>query len=180
MTKQWMSMAVVVLLSGYLAACSGGPQSGANTQATDMAGGSGADGGAGGSGMHRPGGESYGLSGPGAAEALTANGYRIHFAFNSDLLSAEATHLLQQNASWLRSNPSTLMVEGHCDERGTREFNLALGQKRAESVKRYLVSQGVAATTIQTVSFGKERPVNPGHEEGAWALNRRSEVLISK
>ncbi|MDE0179549.1 MAG: OmpA family protein, partial [Gammaproteobacteria bacterium] len=67
-------------------------------------------------------------------------------------------------------------IEGHCDERGTREYNLALGERRSEAVRRYLISAGVRSTQIETVSFGEERPVDPGHDESAWAKNRRAEM----
>ncbi len=112
----------------------------------------------------------------GTVEDFMVNvGDRVFFAFDSSALDARAQSLLQAQAAWLRSYPSvTITVEGHCDERGTREYNLALGDRRASAVKDYLVALGVAPGRVATVSFGKERPVALGHNDAAWSQNRRA------
>jgi peptidoglycan-associated lipoprotein len=86
--------------------------------------------------------------------------------------------MLKGNAAWFNANPGKKMrVEGHCDERGTVEYNLALGQKRADAAKAFIVNLGVDGKLIETVSYGKERPVDPGHNEAAWSKNRRAHFL---
>ncbi len=98
----------------------------------------------------------------------------IYFAYDSSSLSAEAKAVLSAQAQYLRDNPSTsVVIEGHADERGTREYNLALGERRANSVRQYLVGAGVDSSRVTTISYGKERPVAPGSDETSWALNRR-------
>lgn len=108
-------------------------------------------------------------------EDLVANvGDRIFFGFDKFDLTADARATLEKQAAWLKKNPGvSVMVEGHCDERGTREYNLALGERRANSVKDYLVANGIPASRIKTISYGKERPVALGANEAAWAQNRR-------
>lgn len=117
-------------------------------------------------------------SGPAAgseAHFVVTAGDRVFFAYDSSELSAAAQATLDLQAQWLRSFPSaTIRVEGHCDERGTREYNLALGERRANSVREYLISQGVNAGRIETISYGKERPAVAGANETAWSQNRRS------
>ena len=99
----------------------------------------------------------------------------IFFEFDSSTLSAEAESILRAKAEWMRRNPSlTIVIEGHCDNRGTTEYNLALGERRAESVKRFLIDLGIAETRIRTISFGEERPLVMGDNEEAWAKNRRA------
>lgn len=106
---------------------------------------------------------------------------RIHFDFDDYSLRPDAREILKRHASWLKEHPSVkLVIEGHCDERGTSEYNLALGQKRAESAKNFLVEMGVEASRIETVSFGEEIPLDPGHNEEAWAKNRRAEFVVKK
>jgi peptidoglycan-associated lipoprotein len=104
----------------------------------------------------------------------------IHFGFDSALLNPEAQSLLQIKAQWLRDNPDVIavLIEGHCDERGTEAYNMALGAKRAEAVKKYLSDLGLVDRTISTKSFGEEKPVAPGHDEQAWAQNRRASFVI--
>ncbi|MBF0124245.1 MAG: peptidoglycan-associated lipoprotein Pal [Magnetococcales bacterium] len=105
--------------------------------------------------------------------------HRVFFGFNADNVSDEAARILTDNARWIQQKkPSEIIVEGHCDERGTREFNLALGQKRAEAVKQFLSTQGVDWSRIRTVSFGKERPLVSGHDDFAWSQNRRAELVL--
>ena len=103
---------------------------------------------------------------------------RVFFAFNDDTLTAEAREKLSTIADIL-SHHSTLKIriEGNCDERGTEEYNLALGQRRAEASRRYLTNLGVQEDQIQTVSYGKEKPLNDGHDEEAWKQNRLDDVV---
>lgn len=99
----------------------------------------------------------------------------FYFDFDRSELKPRARTLLAGHARYLRDNPrARLTIEGHCDERGTREYNLALGERRATAVRSYLQSLGVRASQLSTVSFGEERPVDPGHTESAWAKNRRA------
>lgn len=98
----------------------------------------------------------------------------IHFAFDSYSLDATAKSVLGEDAAWLNKNPKAKVeVEGHCDERGTSEYNLVLGKKRAHAAYDYLRSLGVAADRMSPKSYGKEMPLDPGHNEVAWAKNRR-------
>lgn len=103
----------------------------------------------------------------------------VRFDYDQSDLSEEARAILQANADWLQANPKrSIRIEGHCDERGTVEYNLALGQRRAAAVKDYLASLGVGAERMRTVSYGKERPADPGHAEFAWSQNRRAEFYV--
>ncbi|MEO5377756.1 MAG: peptidoglycan-associated lipoprotein Pal [Magnetococcus sp. DMHC-6] len=105
--------------------------------------------------------------------------HRVYFDFNSAIVTSEGQQTLAQNAQWLTSqNAQDITVEGHCDERGTRDYNLALGQKRADAVKDVLVSQGISSSKIHTVSYGKERPLVNEHNESAWSRNRRAEIVV--
>lgn len=106
--------------------------------------------------------------------------HRVRFALNSALIDEEASRVLAHNAAWVRAHHPTgmLTIEGHCDERGTREYNLALGQQRADAVLRFLVSQGMDETRLKTVSYGKERPLVWGHDASAWKENRRAEIVF--
>jgi peptidoglycan-associated lipoprotein len=112
---------------------------------------------------------------PGTLQDFTQNvGDRVFFSFDRYDLTPEAQATLQKQAAWLKAYPQvTVVVEGHADERGTREYNLALGERRASSVANYLVALGIDANRIQTISYGKERPAVDGHDETAWAQNRR-------
>ena len=111
---------------------------------------------------------------PGSREDFVANvGDRVFFAFDKSDLSADARRTLDRQAAWLKQwSNQRLTVEGHCDERGTREYNLALGERRAAAVKDYLVASGVSASRLSTISYGKERPIVLGSNEAAWAQNR--------
>jgi peptidoglycan-associated lipoprotein len=103
----------------------------------------------------------------------------IHFAFDRYELSANSREILTRNAEFiLQFSEAKIQIEGHCDERGTSEYNLALGERRAMSAKRYLISLGVPAHRLSTISYGEELPVDPGHSEGAWAKNRRGHFVI--
>lgn len=104
----------------------------------------------------------------------------IHFEFDSAALSEEAKQTLERHAEWLTRYPSvTILIEGHCDERGTVEYNLALGERRAMAAYNYLQSLGVPADRLKTISYGKEFPLDPAHNEAAWARNRRGHFVIT-
>jgi len=103
----------------------------------------------------------------------------IRFDYDKYDIRREDEGILKENAAFLKKNPNMkVQIEGHCDERGTVEYNLALGERRANSTKRYLVSLGISADRISTISFGKERPLDPGHNEEAWAKNRRAHIVV--
>jgi peptidoglycan-associated lipoprotein len=121
-----------------------------------------------------PGGISASRFGPGSQQELAATaGDRVFFAFDSAQISPEGQQILQRQANWLRHYPSVhVTIEGHCDERGTREYNLALGERRADAAKRVLVAAGIAPGRIAIISYGKERPIVPGSTEEAYAQNR--------
>ncbi|MBF0271679.1 MAG: peptidoglycan-associated lipoprotein Pal [Magnetococcales bacterium] len=179
-TKRSNLLAVSLLSLGLLAGCGavpgGSPDSGeAGATGTGQAG-VGEDGRA----LGRHDGSSAYLDGrnPNDPSGRGANGepeHRVHFDLNSSIIDARASDILAQNARWLGKRNVT--VEGHCDERGTREYNLALGQKRADAAKQYLISQGVDGSRIKTVSYGKERPLVNGHNEAAWGQNRRADLV---
>lgn len=102
------------------------------------------------------------------------------FEYNEAGLSADAQSALTSSANWLKGDGKaySLLVEGHCDERGTEQYNLALGDKRAHTAKEYLATLGVDGSRIRTVSYGEERPFDPGHDESAWSKNRRAHLVI--
>lgn len=102
----------------------------------------------------------------------------IFFSFDSSALSNEAQDQLKQNAAWLQSHGAqSVVIEGHCDERGTDEYNVALGERRAVSAKQYLTTLGVGDARVSTVSYGEEKPFDPGHNEEAWSKNRRGHFV---
>ena len=104
---------------------------------------------------------------------------RVFFAFDSSAISPDAAEVLDTQVKWLKKHQNVnVVVQGYCDERGTREYNLALGERRANAVKQFLVSQGVDAARISTISYGKERPAVLGNNEAAWAQNRRAVTVI--
>jgi len=104
----------------------------------------------------------------------------VHFAYDSFTLSEEAKSILAQKATWLTENPQApVKIEGHCDERGTTAYNLALGERRANVVKEYLVALGIRPSQLSTISYGEEFPLDPGHHEEAWARNRRAHFVIT-
>jgi peptidoglycan-associated lipoprotein len=103
----------------------------------------------------------------------------IYFEFDSATLTIEAQEILRKKAHWLEKNPDVVIViEGHCDNRGTEAYNLALGERRAESAKAFLTDLGIDVTKIMTISYGEERPINPDDTEEAWANNRRASFVI--
>ena len=117
----------------------------------------------------------------GSQEDLIVNvGDRVFFGYDSSDLDSDALELLQDQVAWLKQNSNvSVTIEGHCDERGTREYNLALGEKRAQAVKNYLIGLGINPDRISTISYGKERPAVVGSNDGAWAQNRRSVTIVN-
>jgi len=108
----------------------------------------------------------------------TENLKKIYFDYDDDKLNVEARSVLSDNSLWLKKNQDVeVLIEGHCDERGTVEYNMALGDRRAKAVRRYLMKLGVSGKRIATISYGEEKPVDFGHDENAWAKNRRAETL---
>jgi len=106
---------------------------------------------------------------------------RIYFAFDKSDLTAESQTLLKQQANWLRDNSSySVRIDGHCDERGTNEYNLALGERRAHAAKKFLTDLGISGDRISPLSYGEERPAAPGHNEQAWSKNRRDGFKLIK
>ena len=102
------------------------------------------------------------------------------FAFDASTLDSEAQEALRRSATWLRQNPEyRLRIEGHCDDRGTEQYNLALGDRRADTALSYLAALGVDRARIETVSYGEERPFEEGASESAWAQNRRAHLVLS-
>jgi len=118
---------------------------------------------------------------PGSAEDLRVNvGDTVHFAYNEYNIQDEDRGTLQKQAAWLAKYPAIrVSIEGHCDERGTREYNLALGARRANAVKEYLTSLGVSSARLDTISYGKERPMCMQSTEDCWAQNRRGVTTIT-
>ena len=146
-----------------LAACSSDDQTAAATTGT---------GGAAGTGL--------GAVRPGSQEDLVANvGDRVFFDTDSSVVRGDGRGTLERQAGWLGRYPQvTVVMEGHADERGTREYNLALGQRRANAARDLLVAGGVSGQRIQTISYGKDRPAQPGSDESAWAQNRRAVTVV--
>ena len=161
---------VVVLLAGFLAAGCANKQD----ALPDNAAGLGLSG-AGGAGGYGAGGNAA----PGTSQDFTVNvGDRIFFDTDSSSIRADAQQTLQRQAQWLNQYPQyAITVEGHADERGTREYNLALGESRAKAVAEVFLGLGVSEDAIRIISYGEERPVDLGQSEDAWSLNRRVEIL---
>src|SRR5262249_24598829 len=153
-----MNLRPLSLIAGLLllAACSQNPSTNANT------GGAGA------------GNASASQVVPGSAQDFQQNvGDRVFFGFDKSVIKPEGQQTFQRQAEWLKRYPNvTVTVEGHCDDRGTREYNLALGERRATAVQRALIALGVQGNRIRTISYGKERPAVLGDNEAAWAQNR--------
>ncbi len=118
---------------------------------------------------------------PGSIQDFVVNvGDRVYFDFNGYEVRSDAQPILAAQAAWLTRYPSVrVRIEGNCDERGTREYNLALGARRANSVRDFLVAHGISSSRIETVSFGKEKPIDPGTGEDAWAHNRNGHTAIT-
>jgi len=160
MSVRFFAVAAALLM---LAACSSTPPEGAPVGGP----------GAGGLGASR--------FGPGSQQDLAATaGDRIFFSFDSAEISSESRQILQRQAEWLkRYSNVAVTIEGHCDERGTREYNLALGERRAQAAKNVLVALGIPASRLSTISYGKERPAVPGSSEEAYAQNRRAVTTVN-
>lgn len=122
-----------------------------------------------------------GVAGAGTQEDLAVNaGDRVFFGYDSSEVDMEGQAVLQKQAEWLKQYPNvTITVEGHCDERGTREYNLALGERRAAAVKNYLAALGVDGNRVNTISYGKERPAVMGSNDAAWGRNRRGVTIVN-
>jgi len=117
----------------------------------------------------------------GDSDSNKAGGLKtVFFAFDSSVLDSSAKEAMNSNAEFLKANSKVdIQVEGHCDERGGRQYNLALGERRAKSVREYLVAMGVESKRISTISYGNERPVSEGHDESAWNKNRRANFVVT-
>jgi peptidoglycan-associated lipoprotein len=172
MNTRWVTLAGVLML---LAAC-GGRQTpapvvpGAPGDATGAGAGLGASGGIGRSEL-----------GPGSQQDFAATaGDRVFFDYDQSDLSPEGRLTLEKQAQWLKRYPNvTVTIEGHTDERGTREYNISLGQRRAETVKNVLIALGIPASRISTISYGKERPEVPHSDEVSYAQNRRAVTVVN-
>lgn len=132
-------------------------------------------------------GAGFGAGGPGSASDPSSPAYfqanvgdRVFFAVDQSSISDEASAILTAQGQWLNTNSNfSVIIEGHADERGTREYNLALGARRANAVREYLISQGVAGNRIRTVSYGKERPIAVCSDESCYSQNRRAVTVIA-
>ncbi|WP_207540110.1 peptidoglycan-associated lipoprotein Pal [Sabulicella rubraurantiaca] len=161
------SFLAAVMAAGLLAACSSTDENAAATGAGAAMAGTGAGGG-------------VGSIRPGSQEDLVANvGDRVFFDTDRSSIRADQRTVLERQARWLSQYPQVqVMVEGHADERGTREYNLALGQRRANSARDVLVASGASGSRVQTISYGKDRPDALGSSEEAWAQNRRAVTVV--
>ncbi len=110
--------------------------------------------------------------------ALEGSARTIYFDFDRSELKAEARGVLKGIAEAMNGNDLSVRIEGHCDERGTSEYNMALGERRAQAAKRYLIQLGVPGSRLSTISYGEEKPADSGHNEGAWSRNRRDEFTV--
>jgi peptidoglycan-associated lipoprotein len=119
---------------------------------------------------------------PGSSQDFVINvGDRIYFDYDRSEIRADAAPVLGAQADWLVRYPAVhVRIEGDCDERGTREYNFALGARRAEAVRDFLIGHGVTGARITTISYGKERPLDPGRDEAAWAKNRNAQTVITE
>ncbi len=165
--NKWLSAVAAIAL---LAACE---------SATDENGGANGDGYGNGKGAN---GVGSGSMAPGSQGDFEANvGDRVFFATDSSVVGSEAQAVLGRQAAWLKQYPNaSIVLEGHADERGTREYNLALGERRANAAQNYLASLGVAGSRISVTSYGKERPAVLGHDDSAWSQNRRAVTVIAQ
>jgi len=115
-----------------------------------------------------------------ATSAQQAEMEKIYFDYDSFVLSNPSRATLSKNAGFLKNNSLKVRIEGNCDERGSDEYNLALGEKRAKAAMSYLVTLGISAERLTIISYGKEKPADPGHDEAAWAKNRRDEFVLTR
>lgn len=121
-----------------------------------------------------------GDSSPGKAQAAASDFEIVYFDYDKSDLRNEAREILKKNADRMMKSDAKIRIEGHCDERGSAEYNLALGERRAKSVQQYLITLGVAADRLSIISYGKEKPAVTGQDESAWSKNRRAEFFIVK
>ena len=115
-------------------------------------------------------------------EGRTSNGlFPVYFDFDKSSIRADQVERMEKNAAFMKSNSGVkVQIEGNCDERGTNEYNMALGERRAMSARKYMVNLGVAEGRLNTISYGEERPINFGHDELSWSQNRRNDFVIGK
>lgn len=166
MRKSWLVLIAAVLL---VSACESTPDSAADASANA----------GGGVNSTAPNFSFDPANGSGVNQLAQDVADRVFFGYDSSELSAEARTTLERQAEWLKTRPTLhATIEGHCDERGTREYNLALGERRAAAAKNYLISLGVAESQLSTISYGKERPAVEGSDEAAWAQNRRAVTVV--
>ncbi|WP_018633043.1 peptidoglycan-associated lipoprotein Pal [Neomegalonema perideroedes] len=168
-------------VGGGLGGGAGGLGGGAIYNPDGSLAGGGFGGGAGGLGAGGTSAGGYSFPGDdGSAQYFAVNvGDRVLFGYDSSDLDAPARDILQRQAAWLNLHPNaSIVIEGHCDERGTREYNLALGARRANSARSYLTSLGVASSRVETISYGKERPVQDCNSESCWGQNRRAVTVV--
>lgn len=162
--------------SGAASATSGGSSNNSSGNATSA----GNSGGAG-SSMTNGGGSAAGTAGGVTKPGMLPTDLKIFFDYDRSEIKAEFRALLQAHVSYLAANPAAkVTIEGHCDERGTREYNLALGERRAHAIQQFLVLQGAGKDQVKTVTFGEERPDAAGHDESAWKFNRRAVFTYAK
>jgi peptidoglycan-associated lipoprotein len=164
--KLFLRLIFILLFAAVLNGCATKPDDAAQAGADDQAA------------------QTQGVGDEGAlgGELLGADGrpnvMRIHFAFDSSAIDDDNRETLEAHAAYLSANPGiSLKLEGHCDERGTREYNLALGERRAQAVSRMLVVLGIDNSRLTTTSYGEEKPLEEGHNEAAWKMNRRVEII---
>ena len=180
------SFATIAAAAFLLGACGSTSDTATSASGGTTAAGSGmngADGGAGSGSISSSQLDGYGAGGvrPGSQDDLEVNvGDRVYFGFDNASLDSTARQTLDRQGDWLQQFPEIqIMVEGHTDERGTTEYNLALGERRAAEVKNYLTALGVSPSRILTISYGEERPADPGHDETAYQLNRRAVTVVN-
>ena len=177
MSNRFVHVLAVFLLAAVVAACSGNKGAGGSSVTSDVPSGTTIDDGSATSvGVGRDGGLS--------AEEMAARGLGglrtvFYFDFDQSTLSSETRAALDAQANVLRSQAGVVRLEGHADERGSREYNIALGQRRADAAKRMMTLYGAQDSQIETVSFGKEKPRNPGNDEAAYAENRRDDIVYA-
>ena len=166
--KVWNKVVIIAFLAGSIAACSTTKTEDESAQSADQAGGS------------RQGAQDQGAisSNPFEDPSNPLSKRTVYFDFDSSEIKSADREAITAHAKYLASHPqSKVVLEGHADERGTREYNIALGERRAKSVQQFMLLQGASQSQIDVISFGEERPVALGHDESAWSLNRRVEIL---
>ncbi|MDJ0803726.1 MAG: peptidoglycan-associated lipoprotein Pal [Desulfobacterales bacterium] len=170
--KLWIILALMLVVPGLLTMVSCATQSGGQqTETTTPP-----------EAPAKPAAPAADTSGDDRADAMARNQFlseHVPYAFDSAALSPMAQSILKRKAAWLNDNRGeAVVIQGHCDERGTAEYNLALGERRAESARAYLIDLGIASSRLSTISYGEERPLDPRSNEEAWAKNRRSQFVI--